>query len=85
MLHCADSVLVPYIRKIKEEQELPQGRKAFAIFDVFAAHRSSKFLDKLSENNILQVSVPGNCSSELQPLDVSGNLYIKTEIEKSVQ
>jgi hypothetical protein len=52
------------------------------MFDAYAAHLTQSFIQKLNDNNILQVFVPGNCTSELQPLDVSGNEFIKAEMKR---
>ena len=56
---------------------LSSTQKALAIFDVFSAHRSRPVLDLLEKNNILVVFVPGGCTGELQPLDLSVNYEYK--------
>ena len=44
-----------------------------SVFDVFAAHRCSSVLQRLSAHHIHQISVPASCTGELQPLDLSVN------------
>jgi len=53
------------------------------IFDVFSAHRTDSFLKNMSENNIKVRFVPASCTSELQPLDVSGNDEFKKHVKMS--
>ena len=71
MLEFLDHVIVPYVNATRAELEFPEDHVALAIFDVFAAHRCSSVLKKLSEHHIHQVFVPACCTSELQPLDLS--------------
>ena len=52
-------------------------------FDVFAAHRTDSFKDKLDDNDIKIRFVPASCTGELQPLDVAGNDQFKRKIENS--
>ena len=53
------------------------------IFDVFAAHRTESFMEKLEQNNIKFRFVPASCTGELQPLDLSGNDEFKTKVRES--
>jgi hypothetical protein len=68
MLEFLDSVIIPYVTSTRVKLELPEDQVALAIFDVFAAHRCSSVLKKLSDNHINQILVPACCTSELQPL-----------------
>lgn len=54
---------------------------ALAIFDVFAAHRTKEFLDKLAEANIKVKFIPAGCTGELQPLDVAVNDVFKRKLK----
>ena len=73
MLEYCDQILIPYVQRVWRSHGLPRDFKAVALFDVFAAHRTDVFLDKLKSANINPVFVPGSCTGELQPLDVAFN------------
>jgi len=81
MMEYADKILIPYCDKKKEQLKLKQSQKSLAIFDVFAAHRVDKFLDKLKDNNILVIFVPAGCTGDLQPLDVAVNDDFKRDLK----
>ena len=83
MLEYVDQVLVPYVSHTRQELELADDHCAFAIFDVFHAHRCDSFLKKLSSHNIYQVFVPAGCTGELQPLDLSVNEEFKAAMKSS--
>ncbi len=80
MLEYVDSVLVPYVKKQRKERRKPK-QKALLVLDVFAAHRTKPFLDKLKANNILVVFVPACCTDKLQPLDLTLNKEYKDELK----
>ena len=82
MLRFIDTILLPYIHEQRDRLNLPLKQPALAIFDVFAAHRVESFINKLQKAGILIKYVPGGCTGELQPLDLSGNSQIK-EVVKS--
>jgi len=46
---------------------------ALMLFDVFKGQYISKVRKLLEDNNILYVTVLGNCTDRLQPLDLSVN------------
>ena len=73
MLQYIDNVVIPYFSAARTELELPDDQVCLAIFDVFAAHRCTTVLQKLSAHHIHQVFVPASCTGELQPLDLSVN------------
>ncbi len=77
MLEYVDKVLVPYKERIIDEMDLPLRQKALVIFDVYKAHQSEEFLQKLKKKGFKIAFVPGGCTSKLQPLDVSGNKSFK--------
>ena len=71
------TVLVPYTEKIKEQLGLPATQKSLLILDVFRAHRTDDVLDELRSSGFILQYVPANCTSELQPLDLSVNSMYK--------
>ena len=73
MLEFADKVLIPYAGETKQALQPPQEVHAVAFLDVFAAHKCSSFLTKLTEANIKTCFIPAGCTGLLQPLDISVN------------
>ena len=71
------TVLVPYTEKIKEQLGLPAKQRSLLILDVFRAHRTDDVLDELRSSGFILQYVPANCTSELQPLDLSVNSMYK--------
>ena len=47
-----------------------KGRHALLIFNTFKGHLTEDVLQRLESNNITVVTVPGSCTSKVQPLDV---------------
>ena len=68
-----DTILLPYVTKVKLDLGLPEEQRALLILDIFKAHRTPDVLDRLREAGFLLEFVPANCTSQLQPLDVSLN------------
>ena len=56
--------------------------KALLIWDVFHAHWTPAVLQKLVDYNILTIFVPANCTSDLQPLDLSLNKPLKDAMRR---
>ncbi|XP_062604206.1 uncharacterized protein LOC134266007 [Saccostrea cucullata] len=82
MCRFVDTILLPYINKMRDSLDLPLKQPALCIFDVFAAHRTESFLKKLKKNGIIVKFIPGGCTGELQPLDLSGNAQFKDLVKK---
>ena len=77
MLEYLENIIIPYVTSTRQALDLPKDQPAFALFDVFAVHRSHSVLDMLKSNNIHQIFVPASCTGELQPLDVGINDQFK--------
>lgn len=82
MCRFIDTILVPYINKMRDSLDLPLKQPALCVFDVFAAHRTESFLKKLKKQGIVVKFIPGGCTGELQPLDLSGNSQFKELVKK---
>lgn len=82
MKRFVDKILTPYINDTRDNLDLPLRQPALLIFDVFAAHRVTSFLSKLEQCNYKVVFIPGGCTGELQPLDLSGNAQLKEEVKR---
>ena len=70
-------ILVPYIEKVRQEENLPVSQKALAIMDVFSGQITSVVLDCFKDNKIEVVCMPANMTYLLQPLDLTVNGYAK--------
>ena len=59
MLRNIDNVILPYLNEVREEPLLDRiNQKAFAILDIFAAHRTVSLLEKVKSHNIQLLFVP---------------------------
>lgn len=72
-----DTVIGPYVERIKEENDLPLRQRALCIFDVYKAHRGDELKALLDSKRILCVYVPACCTDRLQPLDLVPNGIFK--------
>ena len=70
-------ILAPYIKKVRQEENLPVSQKALVIMDVFSGQITSVVLDCFKDNKIEVVYVPANMSYLLQTLDLTVNGYAK--------
>jgi len=64
---------------------LSNDHSALVLFDVFKGQCTSDVLKLLKDNNILYVTVPGNCTGRLQPLDLSVNKPAKDFLRSKFQ
>lgn len=76
-----ENILVPYFDEVRESMDLPLRQQALCILDVYRAHRVEEVLDLFKKHCINVVFVPACCTSELQPLDVSGNAPFKDALK----
>ena len=80
-----DQIILPYIRKKREELKLASDYPALLIFDNFKAQCTPAILTLLDRNNINVVLVPANCTDRLQPLDLSVNKPVKSFLRNEFQ
>ena len=64
----------------KKILHLPSSQKSLAILDVYQAHRTPDVLEEFKRSGFLPVFVPGNCTSEMQPLDLAVNCVVKESL-----
>ena len=62
MLEFAEKILLPYVNDTKAALELSQEICAIAFLDVFAAHRCTSILSKLTEAKIKICFTPAGCT-----------------------
>ena len=73
----AAEVLLPWTAERKKRLQLPEDHPTLVIFDVYQAHRTPDVLDVFKRLHFEVLFVPGNCTGELQPLDLSVNCALK--------
>lgn len=78
MLQYADKILKPYVTSKREVygKDMP----CLIIFDMFKAHLTASFTQKMTELNALVVKIPANMTDHLQPLDLSVNKSLKNYV-----
>lgn len=62
MMAYLDSIIIPYIEKIRQQRQVRSDLPALLIFDAFKGQCTDQFLKKLNGNNLLYVFVPANCT-----------------------
>ena len=86
MIDYVDKIIKPYVRNTIFKKDLPLHQKAIVIFDCFRAQITDDFLEKLTQDRLIYVTIPPNCTDLLQPMDLSVNKsvkhFMKTEFEK---
>lgn len=86
MIDYVDKIIKPYVRNTIVKKDLPLHQKAIVIFDCFRAQITDNFLEKLTQDRLIYVTIPPNCTDLLQPMDLSVNKsvkhFMKTEFEK---
>lgn len=77
-----EEILVPYIAKIRDEENLANDQKALVIMDVFTGQMTATVLDLFREHNIEISCVPANMTHIFQPLDLTVNGFAKKFMKK---
>ena len=76
------NILLPYLRKKREELKLLPSHRALVLFDNFKGQCTPEILKFLDENDISVILIPPNCTDRLQPLDISVNKSVKEFLRK---
>lgn len=86
MWRFVDTILLPYINKMLDSFDLPSKQLVLCVINIFAAHRKESFPKKRErkKNGIIAKFIPGGCTGELQPLDLSGNSQFKDLLKKPI-
>ena len=82
MKRYVEKVLEPWVEHCREELDLSPTQRALTILDVYKAHQTSDVIDVLKEAGFELVFVPGNCTSELEPLQLAVNSCFKVELKE---
>ena len=77
MMQYIDKILLPYVKRKREELHLQCNHPALVIFDNFTGQNTEQVLKLLESNCIHFVQVPANCTDRLQPLNISLNKAAK--------
>ena len=77
MKHYIDNIILPYIRKKRDDLKLPHDYPALTFFDNFKGQCTPPLLQILDDNHINVLLIPPNCTDKLQPLDISVNKAAK--------
>ena len=81
-LRFVNHVIVPYVKKVRQEMKLRSDYPALVIFDVFRGQAVKEVHELLEENLIYVVKVLSNCTDKLQPLHLSVNKPTKDYIRQ---
>ena len=81
-----DEIIFPYVKNECKRLKLEPSQPASLILDVFSGQVTTLVTDKLAENHMKYVKVPGNMTNLFQPLDLiinrSAKAFIKEKFTK---
>ena len=63
-----EDVVLPFVKKERENLGLPKDQKALMIMDAFTGQMTKDVVNKYLDNDILIVNVPKNMTKFYQPL-----------------
>jgi hypothetical protein len=72
-----ETVLCPWAAKTKVKLDLPECQRSLVVLDVYAAQRTAGVLKELKKRGFEVQFVLVNCTSELQPLDLTVNVRLR--------
>ena len=55
------------------------------ICNAVKGHKSDEITTMLSQNNLVSVLIPNNCTDKLQPIDISVNKLVKDHLRKKLR
>jgi hypothetical protein len=72
MKEWVENIMVPYVRRIVEEDGLEDDQKAILLLDAYPVHTGEAFRAYVFEDhpNIVLLFIPANCTGIFQPADV---------------
>ena len=70
---------------IRVKLDFPLGQKALMILDFISAQLGEDFRKVMLSKNLVYVYVPANCTSELQPMDLSVQKCVKDCMRNSFE
>ena len=85
MVDYIGKILLPYIKRKREELALSTNHQALVIFDRFRGQCTDAIFAMLQANHVHFVIVPSYCTDRLQPLDVSVNRAAKEFLRNQFQ
>ena len=77
-----DEIIAPYIKHVRERDDLPKDQKALLTMDVFSGQMTQAVLDTLQKEGILLSRVPAGMTHIYQVLDLTVNGYAKRFMKK---
>ena len=80
-----NNIILPYVKKKREDLLLSIDYPALVIFDNFKGQCTTELLRMLDSNNINVILIPANCTDRLQPLDISVNKSVKEFLRSKFQ
>jgi hypothetical protein len=80
-----EKLIVPYVMNIRVKLDFPLGQKALMILDFISAQLGEDFRKVMLSKNLVYVYVPANCTSELQPMDLSVQKCVKDCMRNSFE
>lgn len=75
------NVLLPWVTDRKKTMGLSDDQQCLMILDVYRAHRTTDVISAFQDAGFKVQFVPGNCTSILQPLDLTVNSVLKSSLK----
>ena len=82
MSRYVEKILAPYMRAQRDEPGVSDDVPGHLVMDVYRAHRTPDVLEVIEQAGCKLRFVPANCTSEMQPLDVTINKVVKDELKR---
>lgn len=85
MLEYIEDVIVPYVKRVREDLDTDEDQAALALFDHFKGQLTANVTSALEKHNIQSALIPATCTDRLQPLDISVNKSAKVFLRAEFQ